>query len=138
MGGESFPCFVLSPKALPQRSPCLLYFHGGGFVLEAAGYHYANAMRHAKEAGCKVVFPLYRLAPQHPHPVFFEDCYASLQWAYSNADTLGIDSSRMGIGGDSAGATLAVGVCMMATLIAKVKVTFLAKTALFHTMQRVL
>lgn len=83
-------------------------------MLEAAGYHYHNAVRYAKEVGCKVVFPQYRLAPQHPHPVFFEDCYATMCWAYTNAEELGIDVQRMGIGGDSAGSTLSVGVCLMA------------------------
>ena len=107
-------CFVLSPRALPEKAPCLIYLHGGGFVLEAAGYHYLNAMRYAKEVGCKVIFPLYRLAPQYPFPVFFEDCYAAFTWAYTNAERLGIDISRIGIGGDSAGSTLAAGVCLMA------------------------
>ena len=78
------------------------------------GYHYSNAMGYAKEVGCKVVFPLYRLAPGHPFPAFYEDCYAVFRWAYDHADDLGIDVNRIGIGGDSAGATLAVGVCMMA------------------------
>ena len=112
--GEKINCFVLSPKNLPAKAPCLIYLHGGGFVLEAAGYHYANAMRYAKEVGCKVVFPLYRLAPQHPFPAFFEDCYAAFAWAYDHAEELGIDVDRIGIGGDSAGSTLAVGVCLMA------------------------
>jgi len=112
--GETIHCLIISPKILPDKTPCLLYLHGGGFVLEAAGYHYKNAMRYAKEVGCKVVFPQYRLAPQHPHPVFFEDCYAAMCYVYDNADALGIDTSRIGIGGDSAGSTLAVGVCMMA------------------------
>ena len=112
--GEKIPCFVLSPKYLPEKAPCLMYFHGGGFVLEAAGYHYRNAIRYAKEVGCRVVFPLYRLAPRHPFPAFFEDCYAAFAWAYSHAGELGIDVDHMGIGGDSAGAALAVGVCMMA------------------------
>jgi len=112
--GVSISCFMITPKCLGQKAPCLIYLHGGGFVLEAAGYHYGNAMRYAKELGCKVIFPQYRLAPQNPHPVFFEDCYAAFSWAYNNADTLGIDISRIGIGGDSAGSTLAVGVCMMA------------------------
>mgnify|MGYP003313468996 FL=1 len=76
--GEKINAFLLSPKNLPAKAPCLIYLHGGGFVLEAAGYHYSNAMRYAKEVGCRVVFPLYRLAPQHPFPAFFEDCYASL------------------------------------------------------------
>jgi len=112
--GDTITCFVLSPKNLSAKAPCLIYLHGGGFVLEAAGYHYSNAMRYAKEVGCKVVFPLYRLAPKHPHPVFFEDCYAALCWAHDYAEELGIDTQHIGIGGDSAGSTLAVGVCMMA------------------------
>ena len=112
--GEKIECFLMSPKALAENAPCLIYIHGGGFVLAAAGYHYKNAMRYVKEVGCKVVFVNYRLAPQNPHPVFFEDCYAAMCWAYDNAENLGIDTSRIGIGGDSAGSTLAVGVCMMA------------------------
>ena len=42
--GEKITCFVLSPKNLPAKAPCLIYLHGGGFVLEAAGYHYSNAI----------------------------------------------------------------------------------------------
>ncbi|MBQ2720801.1 MAG: alpha/beta hydrolase, partial [Clostridia bacterium] len=103
-----------SPKSLTESAPCLIYIHGGGFVLPAAGYHYKNAMRYAKEVGCKVVFVNYRLAPGHPHPVFFEDCYAAMCHTFDNATALGIDKTRIGIGGDSAGSTLAVGVCMMA------------------------
>ena len=112
--GEMIECLLMSPKSLGDNAPCLIYIHGGGFVLAAAGYHYKNAMRYAVEVGCKVVFVNYRLAPGHPHPVFFEDCYAAMCWAYNNANVLGIDTSRIGIGGDSAGSTLAVGVCMMA------------------------
>ncbi len=111
--GEKIEVFLMSPKVLGKNAPCLVYLHGGGFVLAAAGYHYKNVMCYAKEVGCKVLFVNYRLAPKHPHPVFFEDCYAAFCWAYDNAETLGIDNTRMGIGGDSAGSTLAVGVCMM-------------------------
>jgi len=112
--GEEIECLLISPKDIGQSAPCLIYLHGGGFVLEAAGYHYKNAVRYAKEAGCRVLFVRYRLAPDNPHPIFFEDCYAAMSWAYENAAELGIDTARIGIGGDSAGATLAVGVCMMA------------------------
>ena len=112
--GARIESFLISPGSLEDNAPGLIYIHGGGFVLAAAGYHYKNAMRYAKEVGCKVVFVNYRLAPQNPHPVFFEDCYAAMCWTYDNAQALGIDISRIGIGGDSAGATLAVGVCMMA------------------------
>jgi len=112
--GEGIECFLMSPKSLGDHAPCLVYIHGGGFVLAAAGYHYKNAMRYAAEVGCRVVFVNYRLAPKHPHPTFFEDCYAAMCWTYDNAEKLGIDKERIGIGGDSAGSTLSVGVCMMA------------------------
>ena len=58
-----------------------------------------NAMRYAREVGCKVVFVNYRLAPQNLHPIFFEDCYAAMGWVYDNATDLGIDPHRIGIGG---------------------------------------
>lgn len=112
--GEKIEAFLMFPKSLGNNAPCLIYLHGGGFVLAAAGYHYKNAMRYAKEAGCKVVFVNYRLAPKHPFPVFFEDCYEAFSWTYDHAELLGIDTGRIGIGGDSAGSTLSVGVCMMA------------------------
>ncbi len=112
--GERIECLLMSPMSIEGTAPCLIYIHGGGFVLPAAGYHYHNAMRYAKEAGCKVLFVHYRLAPKHPHPVFFEDCYAAFCFAHDHAGELSIDLSRIGVGGDSAGATLAVGICMMA------------------------
>ena len=112
--GENIECLLMAPKRLKGDSPCLIYVHGGGFVLAAAGYHYRNAMRYAKEVGCKVFFVNYRLAPEYRHPVFFEDSYAAMCYVYDKAADLGIDASRIGIGGDSAGSALAVGVCMMA------------------------
>ncbi|MBR2612467.1 MAG: alpha/beta hydrolase [Clostridia bacterium] len=112
--GERIECFLLSPENIGQNAPCLIYIHGGGFVLPAAGYHYRNAMQYAKEVSCKVWFVNYRLAPKHPHPIFFEDCYAAMCHLYDNAAAYGIDRLRIGIGGDSAGSALSVGVCMMA------------------------
>lgn len=112
--GEKISCLLMSPKAIKEKSPCLIYIHGGGFVFEAASYHYRYSMQYAKELGCRVLFVNYRLAPKHHHPIFFEDCYAALCWLYDNAEELNIDVSRIGIGGDSAGSTLSVGVCLMA------------------------
>lgn len=107
-------CFLISPKIADDPSPCLVYIHGGGFVLPAADYHYKNSMRYAKELSCRVFFINYRLAPDHPFPIFYEDCYAAVCWLYDNAKLLGIDKDRIGIGGDSAGSTLSVGTIMMA------------------------
>jgi acetyl esterase/lipase len=111
---ENIECFLFSPKSKTDKMPCLIYMHGGGFVLPAAKYHYKNAILYAKKVGCKVWFVNYRLAPKYPFPVFFDDCYSATCYLYDNAEKLGVDVNRIGIGGDSAGATLSVGVCMMA------------------------
>lgn len=112
--GERIECFMMSPRGKEGSLPCLIYIHGGGFVLPAAKYHYQNALRYAEEVGCRVWFVNYRLAPTHPFPAFYEDCYAAACYLHGNADRLGVDVGRIAIGGDSAGATLSVGVCMMA------------------------
>ncbi len=111
---EEVECYFFSPRSLSGKAPLLIYLHGGGFVMEAADYHFRNCFRYATELSCRILFVKYRLAPKNPHPIFFEDCYAAMDWAYNNADMLGIDTDRIGIGGDSAGSTLSVGVILMA------------------------
>jgi len=112
-GGE-IEVLVISPDGAESPAPCLVDFHGGGFVFPASPSHYRMAASYARLAGCKVVFPLYRLAPDYPFPFPQEDCFAALQWAYGNAQALGIDPGRIGVCGDSAGGALAVISCMLA------------------------
>ena len=88
--------------------------HGGGFVYEATTSHYKHAVDYAKGAGCVVAMPKYRLGPEYPFPYPQEDCYAALEWLHQHADEIGIDPERVGIGGDSAGGTLAVTSCLIA------------------------
>lgn len=111
---EKIECFLITPKQIKKIDSCLIYIHGGGFILKAAGYHYKNAVNYAKKVGCKVFFINYRLAPKYPHPIFFEDCYFCMDWLYQNREMLKINERKIAIGGDSAGSALAVGVCMMA------------------------
>lgn len=111
--GARIVYYSITPENLAPDAPCLFYIHGGGFVLKAAGYHYMNCLRYAKEVECVVIFPDYRLAPDYPFPIFYEDCYAVFREVYEKADAFGIDRKRIGVGGDSAGATLAAGLCMM-------------------------
>jgi len=112
--GAPIEILILSPRSIPSPAPCLVNFHGGGFVLEGAFNHYQLAMTYAKQVGCKVVYVRYRLAPKHPFPIPQEDCYAALCWVYEHAKELGVDPERIGVGGDSAGGTLTVVACMMA------------------------
>ena len=80
-GGEPIDILLIEPTGADKQENCLVYFHGGGFLFPAAGYHYRLAVRYAKETPCKVVFVQYRLTPKHPFPVPTEDCYAAFCWA---------------------------------------------------------
>ena len=112
--GAEISVVVIDPYGLEEVSPCLVYFHGGGFFFEGAGYHYKLAKQYALECECRVIFVQYRLAPKNPHPTPAEDCYAALRWTFENSGKLNVDTTRIAVGGDSAGGALAAAVCHMA------------------------
>ncbi len=94
--------------------PCLVYFHGGAFAIQAAPQHRRQACEFALETPCRVAFVDYRLLPDNAFPVGLEDCFAAYGWLRDNAAMLGVDERRIAVGGDSAGGALAAGVCLMA------------------------
>ena len=94
--GADISLFIIEPYGLEDNSPCLVYYHGGGFFFEGAGYHYRLAKQYAVEGECRVIFVQYRLAPKNPHPIPSEDCYAALRWTFDNAERLKIDRKRVG------------------------------------------
>ena len=112
--GYQVPTLVVRPEQSPTPGPALVYFHGGAFVMEGAPAHIENVVRYAREANCTVLFVEYRLAPHHVFPAGFDDCYAALKWTIANAAYLGIDTTRIAVGGDSAGGNLAAGVAQRA------------------------
>lgn len=111
--GYELTVYVISPKGIKKSCPCLVNYHGGGFVFEGAFHHYRLAMAYAKTVGCKVIYVKYRLGPKYKFPVPMEDCYSVLEWVYKNAESLGIDKNNIAVGGDSAGGTLSAAVCLM-------------------------
>jgi acetyl esterase len=93
----------------------LVFFHGGGFVLESIDSHDDLCRRLATVAGCAILSVGYRLAPEHPFPAAVEDAYAAACWAASRAPALcGRNDVRLAVGGDSAGGTLATVTCLLA------------------------
>jgi acetyl esterase/lipase len=107
------PVRVYTPSGAGPH-PGLVFFHGGGFVLCDLDSHDGICRSLTNAAGCVVVSVDYRLAPEHPYPAAPEDCYAATQWVAKNGSELGIDVSRLAIGGDSAGGNLTAVTALMA------------------------
>lgn len=105
---------LFSPTGIQKDSPCLIYYHGGGFVMPGAPYHYRNAKRYAVKAKCKVLFVDYPIAPKHKFPEPVNACFNTYKWAIENATYLSINKHLVAVGGDSAGGNLASVVSMMA------------------------
>ena len=111
--GKEVEVIVFTPIGIKEPAPCLVYYHGGGFFFGAAPYHYKIAKEYAMKTPCKLVFVNYRLAPKHPFPTPHEDCYAALVWTFENAGRIGVDRTRIAVGGDSAGGALAAAVTII-------------------------
>jgi len=108
------PVRVYRPEGGETLLPALIYLHGGGWVIGSIETHDATCRELARDAGCVVVSVDYRLAPENRYPAAAEDCYAALEWLAANGEALGIDTSRLAVGGDSAGGNLAAVISLMA------------------------
>src|SRR6266852_764783 len=100
------PIRVYTPK-VQSPAPALIYFHGGGWVLGDLESHDHVCRALANRASCVVMSVDYRLAPEHKFPAAVHDSYAATQWIVDHAGELGVDRSRIAVGGDSAGGNLA-------------------------------
>lgn len=112
-GAPDIPLLVYTPESAAPR-PAIFHMHGGGFVLGAAQdlspIHYALA----RDLGCAIVSVDYRLAPETSFPGNIEDCYQALAWTFANASAEGIDATRIGVMGESAGGGLAAALALLA------------------------
>lgn len=97
-----------------EALPALVYYHGGGWVIGDLDTHDVVCRTLANGARCAVLSVEYRKAPEAPFPAGVEDSFAALRFAAANAAELGIDASRIAVGGDSAGGNLAAVVSLMA------------------------
>lgn len=107
------PIRIYRPTNNPS-APAIVHFHGGGFVLNYLDMYDASMVRLANQSGFTIIGVAYQKAPEHPFPIPFDDCYATLLWVIENAKLLKIDSSQIGVMGDSAGANLASAVAIKA------------------------
>ncbi len=95
--------------------PAFLWCHGGGFVVGGLDSADSICRTIARLAGCVVIAVRYRLAPEHALTASREDFLAALEWVAQHGATLGIDPSRLAIGGDSAGGNISAAVAQRAS-----------------------
>lgn len=104
--GATLRARLYRPSATARAT--LLYLHGGGFTVGSLETHDSLCRQIALQARCVVVALDYRLAPEHRFPVAVDDAWAAMRWlAGDGAAALALDASRLAVGGDSAGGTLA-------------------------------
>lgn len=105
------PARVYSLVNTDEPQPTLIYFHGGGWVLGSIDSHDATCRYIAATGNVKVISVDYRLAPEFTFPTPVDDAIASFRYVRDNAGALGVDPTRIAVGGDSAGGNLAAVVC---------------------------
>jgi acetyl esterase len=113
----SIPARIYTPLKLRNAgglAPCLVFFHGGGWVIGDLDTHDVVCRKLADEGELIVISVDYRLAPEHKFPAAVDDAIAATTWIAGHAQDLGIDASRLVVGGDSAGGNLAAVVAISA------------------------
>jgi acetyl esterase len=98
------PCRLYATKA---DAPVFVYLHGGGWCYGSIETVDRFCRRVADRSGCAVLSVGYRLAPEHPFPAPLLDVDTVLSFVRKSGASLGVDPSRLAIGGDSAGGHLA-------------------------------
>ncbi|MEW2506987.1 alpha/beta hydrolase [Amycolatopsis sp. NPDC047767] len=108
------PLVVGRPTGLTGPAPVLYWMHGGGMILGGhRGRDLLVLKEYAVSLGLAFASVDYRVAPEHPHPAPVEDCYTGLKWTVEHAASLGVDPSRVIVGGASAGGGLAAAVALL-------------------------
>ena len=103
---------IYRPTGTTGALPALVFFHGGGWVVGSLDSH-DHLCRHLCHAGGIMVIAVdYRLAPEHPFPAALDDSLAATRDIARRASSLGVDASRLAVGGDSAGGQLATNVAL--------------------------
>lgn len=111
---QEITVWIVRPKEKKAGTMAYMNIHGGGFVQPHHIWDSALCAVMALEFQCTVIDVDYRLAPDYPHPAAVIDCFDVYKWILDHREELGIDASRIVVGGNSAGGTLTAGVCMKA------------------------
>jgi triacylglycerol lipase len=113
-GAPDIPLFIYRSQNKSQKHrPAIIHFHGGGMMFGSAKNSQERQAQLALDLDLIVISVEYRLSPETPFPGPQEDGYAALAWVNEHAETLGIDSTRILVMGESAGGGLAAALAHM-------------------------
>ena len=110
-GGSTGTIRSIRPKDNKDALPVVLYFHGGGWVLNDKESFDPLLREIANDAD---VFVEYTRSPGARYPVAIEEAYAATKWIAENGSPLRLDPSRLAVVGDSSGGNMAAAVTLMA------------------------
>ena len=113
-GDPDVGILLYEPAEHGTSAPAMVWIHGGGFIIGSAANDDLVCRRIAAQTGAVVASVDYRLAPETPAPGSVHDCYAALGWVHQNAESFGVDTARVAIGGASAGGGLAACLAILA------------------------
>ena len=117
------PVRIYRPKGTGPL-PGIVQFHGSAFTVANIAVSDSAHRAMANSTGCVVVAVNYQKSPEHKFPTPLNDAYSSTEWVFQNAERLGIDTTKIGVSGDSAGGNLAAAVCLRARDKSGPKVAF--------------
>jgi len=105
---------IIRPQAITGALPGIMYFHGGGWILGNKETHDRLIREVANRAQATVVFVDYTPSPEAKYPVAIEQAYAATKWVAENGSSIGVDTSRLAVVGDSVGGNMVAAVTLLA------------------------
>ena len=104
---------IYRPKGNDIKLPCLIYMHGGGWIIGDLDSHDGVCVDIALDGDCQVISLDYGLSPENKFPKALYQCHQIFSEVFQNADAFNIDKNRLSIGGDSAGGNLALSTTLL-------------------------
>ena len=104
---------IYRPKGNDIKLPCLIYMHGGGWIIGDLDSHDGVCVDIALDGDCQVISLDYGLSPENKFPKALYQCHEIFNEVFQNADAFNIDKNRLSIGGDSAGGNLALSTTLL-------------------------
>ena len=105
---------IMRPKDAAGKVPGVLWLHGGGYATGMPEMVFMSRAKDIAKMGAVVVSPDYRLSLKAPYPAALDDSYEGLLWLRDHTEELGVDDSRIYVGGESAGGGLTAAICLAA------------------------